>query len=219
MVSLVLILVSLTGQYLRFCTVYDKAFGLIPLVDVDRELTIPTMFSVMMLFTTALVLFAIAILKKKQKDKFTWSWYLLALGFLFMAFDEGSSIHELTVMPIRRALGEKLPGFLTFAWLIPGIVIILLIGILLLRFYLSLPKRTKKLVLISAGVYLGGLIGIEMIGGNYASIYGIKNLTYNLIVTVEESLELAGMVLFLSTLLDYLEGFSETVFLNFKQIK
>jgi len=218
-VSLVLILVSLTGQYLRFCTVYDKAFGLIPLVDVDRELTIPTMFSVMMLFTTALVLFAIAILKKKQKDRFTWSWYLLTLGFLFMAFDEGSSIHELTVMPIRRALGEKLPGFLTFAWLIPGIVIILLVGILLLRFYLSLPKRTKKLVLISAGVYLGGLIGIEMIGGNYASIHGIKNLTYNLIVTVEESLELAGMVLFLYSLFDYLEGFSENVFLNFKQIK
>jgi hypothetical protein len=209
----------LTGQYLRFCTVYDKAFGLIPLVDVDRELTIPTIFSVVLLFSTSLVLYAIAVLKKKRKDKFTWSWYVLASGFLFMAFDEGSSIHELTTMPIRRALGEKLPGFLSFAWLVPGIAVILIVAIIYLRFYFSLPKRTKKLILLSAIIYLGGLIGIEMIGGNYASIYGIKNLTYNLIVTIEESLEMAGMVLFIYTLLDYIQIFSEIIFLDYSKRK
>ncbi|MCD6355987.1 MAG: hypothetical protein J7L66_01770 [Anaerolineaceae bacterium] len=215
LVSLILVLVSLTGQYLRFCTVYDKAFGLIPLVDVDRELTIPTMFSVMLLFLIALTLFMIARIKKRQKDKFTWSWFTLAFGFLFMSFDEGSSIHELTVMPIRRAVGEKLPGFLTFAWVIPGIAIILVVGIIFIRFYFALPSRTKHLVFISAAVYLSGLVGVEMIGGNYASVYGIKNLTYNLIVTVEESLEMAGMVLFFYTLLDYLQDFSDTVTLRF----
>ena len=189
------------------------------LVDVDRELTIPTIFSVVLLFSTALVLYAIAVLKKKRKDKFTWSWYVLALGFLYMAFDEGSSIHELTTMPIRRALGEKLPGFLSFAWLIPGISVILIVAIIYLRFYFSLPKRTKKLMLLSAIVYLGGLVGIEMIGGNYASIYGIKNLTYNLIVTIEESLEMAGMVLFIYTLLDYIQIFSEIIFFDYSKRK
>ena len=188
-------------------------------MDVDRELTIPTIFSVVLLFSTALVLYAIAVLKKKRKDKFTWSWYVLALGFLYMAFDEGSSIHELTTMPIRRALGEKLPGFLSFAWLIPGISVILIVAIIYLRFYFSLPKRTKKLMLLSAIVYLGGLVGIEMIGGNYASIYGIKNLTYNLIVTIEESLEMAGMVLFIYTLLDYIQIFSEIIFLDYSKRK
>lgn len=212
-ISLLLVLVSLTGQYLRYCTVYENAWGLIPLVDVDRELTIPTVFSSLLLFIASILLMVITALIKKKRGKYVWNWALLAFGFLFMSFDEGSSIHELTVMPIRRALGENLPGAFFFAWLIPGIIVVIILAIIFLKFLLNLPKRTKILFVAAAVLYLTGAVVLEMIGGNYASIYGIKNLEYNLIVTVEESLELAGQVIFIYALLEHIrEHFGEVCF-------
>ena len=133
-----------------------------------------------------------------------------------MAFDEGSSIHELLIMPIRGLIGENLPGFLLFTWIIPGIVIILVVAFFYLRFILSLPKQTKVMILISGFIYLGGLIGMEMLGGNYANLKGIHNLPYNIFVTIEESLEMTGLVLFIYALLDYLEKNYSQFYLKFK---
>ena len=161
--SLLLVLVSITGQYLRYFTVYDRAFGLIPLVDVDRELTIPTMYSVMLLFMSAILLAVIAAFKRKNKERFSWNWAALAAGFLFMSFDEGSQIHELTVMPIRRAVGDALPGAFTFAWVIPGGILTLIIGLFFLKFLIALPKRTRRLTLLSAMLYLVGALALEMV--------------------------------------------------------
>lgn len=203
--SLLLVLVSITGQYLRYFTVYDRAFGLIPLVDVDRELTIPTMYSVMLLFMAAALLAVIASFKRKNKERFFWNWVVLAAGFLFMSFDEGSQIHELTVMPIRRAVGDALPGAFTFAWVIPGAILVLIIGLFFLKFLIKLPKRTRRLTLLSAGLYLAGALALEMVGGNFVKQYGsIDYFSYNVIVTIEESFEFAGLVLFVYTLLDYI---------------
>jgi len=56
----------------------------------------------------------------------------------------------------------------------------------------------------AAATYLGGALGVEMLGGRYASLYGTKTLAYSLLVAVEEGLEMAGSVLFIDALLDYL---------------
>lgn len=212
-IALILVLISLTGQILKYLTVYDRAFGLIPLVDVDRELTIPTVFSVILLFFISLLLAVITVIKKKQNEPFVRSWAILAGGFLYMSFDEGSSIHELAIAPIKKALGDSNPSFFLFAWVIPGIVIVFIFTISYIKFFFKLPKNIRLMFLISAVLYLGGSLGFEMISGHYASIYGIKNLEYNLIVTVEESLEMAGIIVFIYTLLKYIEeNFKEVIF-------
>ena len=52
---------------------------------------------------------------------------------------------------------------------------------------------------------------MELPGAYYSELYGRENLTYSLITTLEESLEMLGLILFIRALLDYLSThFSET---------
>lgn len=213
--ALFLALVSLTAQFIKYVGGVEKAFRLIPTMDVDRELSVPSIFSVQLLFMLAVILAAISIVKYKQNDRFRAQWLVLALGFLFMTFDEGASIHELVVMPIRNWLGDGLPDFLIFAWVIPGMLIILLLAIYYMKFFLSLSKRTKKWILISGAIYLGGLLAMELVGGLFVSAYGIKSLVYNIIVTIEESLEMGGLILAIYTFLDYIEAEFKGIRLDF----
>jgi hypothetical protein len=56
---------------------------------------------------------------------------------------------------------------------------------------------------LGAALYLGGCLGIEALGGGYDAAHGYDNLPYNLLTTLEEGLEMAGLVVFLSHLLSY----------------
>ena len=215
-IALILVLISLTGQILRYLTEYDNAFGLISLVDVNLELSIPTMFSVILLFITSALLAVITVLKKKRNEQFVWSWAILTIGFLYMSLDEMSSIHELAINPIRKIFGDDLPGYIFFAWVVPAIVVVSILAISYVKFFFKLPKKTKIAVLISAVLYLGGALGLEMIGGYYASIYGIKNLGFNLISTVEETFEMAGIIVFINALMKYIQGNFKEVIIYFK---
>ena len=199
-------LVSLGAMLLKYLGIDEEAFGWINIVNLDMELTLPTIYSVMLLFLTALILAFISRQKFIEKETYRWHWLFLSAGFLVMTFDEGSSIHELVTMPLRSLLGDGLPGFLLFAWIIPALLIVLVLAFVYLRFFLALPRQTRKLLLISSGLYLAGAIGMEMVGGQYADIHGIKNLTYNILVTIEETLEMTGIVCGIYTFLDYLKG-------------
>ena len=71
---------------------------------------------------------------------------------------------------------------------------------------LHLPAKTRFTFLAAAIIYLGGAIGFELIGGRYAELHGSHNLSYNMISTVEESLEMAGVIIFIRALLQYIAG-------------
>ena len=45
---------------------------------------------------------------------------------------------------------------------------------------------------------------MELIGGNYAEIYGRDNLIYIALTTIEESLEMLGVIVFIWALLEYI---------------
>jgi hypothetical protein len=65
---------------------------------------------------------------------------------------------------------------------------------------------------LAAVLYIGGAVGFELVGGYYAELHGEKNLTFNLIATVEETLEMTGIVLFNYALLRYMsKGVGELV--------
>ena len=56
-----------------------------------------------------------------------------------------------------------------------------------------------------AGVlFLSGAIGLELIGGSYFAAHGELNMSYVLIVTVEETLEMVGAAVLLYGLLAYI---------------
>jgi hypothetical protein len=60
-------------------------------------------------------------------------------------------------------------------------------------------------------LFRGG-IGCELIGGWFAELHGTANLTYATITTVEESLEMAGVIIFIWALLVYIAD-------NYKEVR
>jgi hypothetical protein len=133
-----------------------------------------------------------------------------------MAFDEAFQLHERLIRPISVMLGEKNLGIFYFAWVIPAMIIVLMLGLFFLKFLLHLPMIVRFRFLIAATLYLVGAIGIELIGGRYAELHGEENLTYSMITTIEESLEIAGLIFFIWALLKYCADHHKEVQLYFK---
>lgn len=202
--AFLLVIVSTAGQLISYITGDDRLYGFVSLFNVDAEHNIPTFFTVFLLLSAALLLSVITILERNRRASHVLHWAILSFGFLFMAVDELVSIHERLIKPIRKLLGDGNLGVFYFAWVILGIALILFLAWFFLRFWLRLPAKTRLTFFMAAVIYIGGSIGFEMIGGHYAELHGLEDLTYKMIATTEESLEMAGVILFIRGLLVYI---------------
>ena len=146
-------------------------------------------------------------------------WTILSFGFLYMAYDEAFLVHELLIVPVRTLLGNSNLGVFYYAWVIPGIALVFVLALFFLRFLLRLPATTMFTVLLAATLYIGGCIGFDLIGGSYAESHGSKNLTYNMITTIEEGLEMAGLIVFIYALLVYIADTYKEVRFRFNGIR
>lgn len=210
-VAFFLVLASVAGQLTVYLTGHEQVYGLVRLFNVDTELNLPAFFSTFILVFAALLLAVITVLEKKRMTAHISHWAVLTFGFLLMAVDEAVSLHEMLVEPTRKLLGDDNLGAFYFAWVIPGIVIVLVLALYFLKFLLHLPAKTRFTFLLAAIIYLGGAISFELIGGRYAELHGSHNLTYNMFATIEESLEMAGVIIFIRALLIYIAS-------NFKEV-
>lgn len=215
-VALLLVLLSSGGQFSRFVLGYDYVQGLIPLFYVDKEQNVPTYFSVLLILLTALLLAIIGVLERKRMAPHASRWMILSFGFLFMAFDEAFEVHEGLIDPMRALLGDGDLGIFYFAWVIPGTVLVLFLGLYFLGFLRRLPASARRRFSIAAILYIGGAIGVELVGGRHAELHGNQDWIYSMIVTVEESLEMAGLVVFIWALLKYCADHYEGVHVQFE---
>lgn len=215
LLAMVVIIVALSiyGQKVRFFGVADirgpwHEFVLDQLMQnfyLDAEGNITTYLNALLLFIPSLLLAAIGIWKISMKDKFRFHWIGLAMIFFFLSIDEAAVIHENMIKPMRAIVGAE--GFFYFAWIIPGMAIVAVFGLVYLMFFLHLENKFKTLFLFSLGVYLSGVIGGEMISGYYASSIGQKNFTYAVVASLEESIEYIGCSLIIFSLLKYIEHY------------
>ena len=169
---------------------HDNLLGFVQKFDLDAENNVPTWFSTICLFLCGIALAAIALTEWRGKGPLRVYWFGLAGTFVLLSLDEAASFHELLVAPVRMALHPE--GFLYFAWVIPGSFFVLGFVLVYWRFFL-----------LAGFVYCSGALGMEMIDGRYVSLHG-RDFNYSLMVIVEESLEMAGEILFLRSLLAYL---------------
>ncbi|MEP7272398.1 MAG: multidrug transporter [Acidobacteriota bacterium] len=200
----VLVLISTVGQLTAYLTGHNHIHGLVPLFYVDAELNIPTFFSTLLLLIASLLLTVITLLERNLAAARVWQWALLAAGFLLMTADEAFSIHEALMVPTRDLLGEGVFRAFYFPWIVPAGVMILVLAPLFFKFLWHLPRRTRVIFLTAAVLFVGGSLGFELIGGRYARLHGLNNLTYSMIAGCEECLEMAGVIVFIRGLLLYL---------------
>jgi hypothetical protein len=201
--SFLLVLLSIGGQFSKFMLGHTFLKGFAPLFYVDMEHNIPTYFSVLLILLAAFLLMVIAILNGKRRIAHVSKWMILSFGFLIMAFDEAFQVHERLNIPVGTLLGDGSLGVFYFPWVIPGIALVFVLGLFFLRFLLHLPAPTRFRFLMAAALYIGGAIGVELIGSRHAELHGYENWTYSMIATIEESLEMAGLIVFIQALLSY----------------
>ena len=206
LVAATLVVASVSTQYIDYLSDNSSmlAHKVAKLFDLDLELNIPAFFSMIILLTASLVLFAITFLKKRQSDKYSFQWAILSAGFFFMAFDEIASVHERLIEPMRILMGKENLGVFYFAWVVPAIVLIMLIGGYFLKFLIDLPSRTRRNFIIAAVFFLGGSIGLEMVSAKFSEIYGLETLNYTVLATFEEACEMGGVIIFIHGLLTYM---------------
>jgi hypothetical protein len=210
-----LVLASVAGQVSKYVFGHDQVYGLVPLFYVDDEQNIPALFSVLLLSGAAFLLTMLTVLKRQQRDRDTLRWAILAAGFLVMAVDEACSLHEKLIPPMKRLLGKSSLGIFYFAWVIPGFVVVAMVGLVYLGFLFRLPRKARVTFVLAATLFLGGVLGLELIGGRYAELHGSQNLTYSMLSTIEESLEMAGVIVFIYALLDYMAATYDDIRVGF----
>ena len=201
-IVLLLTLAHIAGQYSTYYLGYDNIFGLIPQFNLNSEQNIPALFSTLILLLSSILLAIIAYAVKKTGASYFYHWLGLSLIFLFLSMDESLSFHESMTVPLRKGLNTS--GILFYAWVIPYGIALLILIFLYLKFFISLPAKTRKLFIIAAVAYLIGVIGIELIGGRIDEQIGRHNATYVVFSTIEEVLEMGGIVVFIYALMYYI---------------
>lgn len=178
------------------------------LFNLDRELNFPTWYSAFSLLFCAVLLRIIAIGKRQQSDRYARDWRLLSVIFCWLAIDEVVSIHEILIIPeVSEAL--NLPWFLHSMWVIPGMVFVLWFARRFSKFLRHLPPKSQQQFIASACLYVGGALVMEMIGSHFAESIGQQHLLYAAIATIEEVLEMCGIITFIYALLYYTSQWTE----------
>lgn len=201
-----LILASLAGQLSIYSLPdYPLRNTIARLFSVDAEKNIPALYSASVLLLCSIILAIIAYAKKIAGDSYRGYWHVLSIIFLYLSLDEIFSLHEHAIGPLRSGLNTS--GVFYFAWVIPGAILTFICLLGFSRFLVHLPAKTRRLFLIAGSIFVGGALGMELIGGYYANFYTERSMTYAIIVTIEESLEMLGIVVFVYGLLSYINSY------------
>ncbi|WP_156087735.1 hypothetical protein [Lysobacter sp. Root667] len=203
--TVLLVAANMSMQAYRLIAHQEHVVGL-AMMSMDGENNLPALFSTLLLFCASLLLALIAVLERRHEGIDVSKWAILAAGFMLMAMDESLSFHEKAIAPLRALLGGQHLGIFFFAWVIPGFALVFFLGAFFLRFLLRLPRRTAIAFVVSAAIYLGGALGVELIEGWWREAHGHKNLIYHVLVSLEEGMEMAGVIAFIHALLRYVAG-------------
>lgn len=169
--------------------------------DLEGEANFSAWYGSVLLLLCAALSAAIAALRGVRRQSSVWHWAGLAVIFLGLSADEVAVIHEITIAPLRTALG--LGGLLWHAWVVLGAALVVLVGLIYLPFLARLPRMTAGRILAAGLVFVSGSIGLEMIGGAMIEAQGNTNLPYALLMSCEEAAEMAGLILYIRALLLY----------------
>jgi len=161
-------------------------------LDLDYEQNVPTYYSALMLTVGAWLSFRIGRLERYARSRDFALWFVMAGALYYVSIDEAAQFHERLTVPLREALG--LSGVFFFAWVVPAIPIVAVLTMTFLRFILRLEARTRYLFVLAAALYVGGALGMELVGGYYAETQGSDTLIYKAVAIIEESAEIAGIL-------------------------
>lgn len=197
------LLLACLGAYIfGAATGHLNLFGLIRLLDVGQEQSLPSWFSTFNLLFAAVLAAGIWRTDTAAPEGRA-GWGATAALLLFMSLDEGAAIHEI-LNDVQRYLSARqlTPDWLpSHPWLVLGAPLALLVGMLFVPFLWRMQRALAARLIAAGFIFLGGAVGMEAMGAVMESA-GIPrdSLLYNLRRVAEEGMEMAGVVVLVLTL-------------------
>ena len=167
-----------------------------------HEPSVANWYSSLALLASAILAWIVAVHENRAGRPYRFHWFALAILLALLALDEAVMIHELADRVTQEWLDTD--GILYFAWVIPGAAFTLLVGIGFLGFLRHLESRTRRFVLSAGVIFISGALGVEMIEGVLMGTHGLASVPFTLAISLEEGLEMFGIVLLIYALLDYI---------------
>jgi hypothetical protein len=153
-----------------------------------------------------LVLIATSAITSRRQRKYWWG---LAGIFAFFALDEIILVRATLFSSARRLIGMF--GLHTFYLIALLVWIFLLVAgyLFLTRFLIRLPKNVRFMFMVAGIIFVTGAIGMDGLGRHYALNHP-QDYLYAMMYTLEEAMEMAGVILFIHALLTYCAGYTTT---------
>jgi hypothetical protein len=176
-------------------------------VDVNREGSLPTWYATMTLMACAVMLGVIAVDAARRRRPYPLHWAASGVVFALLSLEEILGVHSEATRVLRSVVSiTEGPGYalaLGAIALVGLVVVVLIFG----RFYLHLPSRWRWSFTIAAIIYLTGVFASDAIGDYLIAANGEHTLPYIVVLTLEEILEMTGVLIFLVMLLEYIRSF------------
>lgn len=193
-----LLLLAGAGQDVALALRPDLLEHKVWLLDLDQEHNLYAWFSSALLLAAALSLLTISERARLRADRFAGHWLLLGLVFVGLSADEVVGLHEKLSTALQRAAGTS--GALFPAWVIPALIACAAGALAYLPFLRALTAPVRRLMLLAAVLYVGGAAGVEMLEGGYIEHGRWNDPVYRALMTLEEGLEAAGLLVLLYAL-------------------
>lgn len=177
-------------------------FNLAGRFNVDQETSLPTWFSQMLLLLAAGIAFFIA--RGEGLHRLRKYWYMVAVIMVLLSVDEGASFHETLGVWLGQHLGWQVSlGFAVLRdWVLLALIAAVVVGLLLWRFVVLLPARTRLLFALAAALFIGGALIVETL---HFTTFQIEYGSFSQAVSnaVEEGFEMFGVITLIYALASY----------------
>jgi hypothetical protein len=211
-IAILLIIIHIIILFIYFTVGDEDKFDYVRMFDLDMERNVPTLFSSLLMSISALLFYILGKIEQIQKTKEAIFWFGLSLVFIFLAFDESCKIHE--------QLGDftenfvSATGYLYYPWVLSYGVLVLILGLFYIRFFWRMPRKVFISFMLSAGLFLSGAIGFEILGANESSLHSTDTILYCIYYTIEETLEMFAVIYLIHILLSLLQKEKAGVYLS-----
>lgn len=170
--------------------------------DLGFEPSIPNWYSSFSLLACSIILGTIAAAAWRPRTRWRWHWLILSGLFLLLAIDEGVRFHEMLHTVMVEFVEPS--GLLFFPWVIPAMIFVAIVGLSYLPFLWRLPRRTALLFTTAGAVFVGGAVGMDVIGGVLVEQYGMESVQHSIAQFFEEFGEMLGVLIFAYALLEWI---------------
>ena len=162
------------------------------MLDLSTEANLPTWWASTLLVALA-GLFLVAASLHRAAARPAAPYQVMAGIAVLLSIDEAVALHEQVLGEVGDGLVDA-EGLLHFTWIVPGAVLSVVVGLVVLRASVALPAPVRRGLALGGGLFLTGALGVEALSGAVFDSRG-HDRVYLVVTSLEEGLELAGVLL------------------------